>query len=60
MESGTVPVAVTDALGRAGDAVRWGVTMPGRMTTDLKNLMTSNTGGILIIADDGQIRLVAP
>ncbi len=59
MESGTVPAAVADALGQVGTTTRWGVTMPGRMTTALKTLMASNTGGILVIAADGRIRLEA-
>ncbi len=59
MESGTVPAAVVDALGSAGDTTRWGVTMPGRMTAELKTLMASNTAGILVIAADGHIRLEA-
>jgi hypothetical protein len=59
MESSTVPTAVSSALKRAATAgsVRWGVTLPGKMTTQLDSLMQANSGGSLIIGADGRIRL---
>ena len=59
MESSTVPTAVLSALKRAATdgSVRWGVTLPGRMTTQLDSLMQANSGGSLIIGADGRIRL---
>ena len=61
MESGTVPAAVLSALARSGTtgSVDWGVTLPGKMTTQLDSLMQAISGGSLIIAADGRIRLEA-
>ena len=61
MESGTVPAAVLAALTRSGTtgSVDWGVTLPGKMTTQLDSLMQANSGGSLIIGADGRIRLEA-
>ena len=58
MESGTVPRPVIDALDRAGaatDNVSWGVTLPGRMKTQLDELLHAHRGGSLIITADGDI-----
>ena len=58
MESGTVPLPVIEALGRAGagtDNVSWGVTLPGRMKTQLDDLLHAHRGGSLIITADGDI-----
>ena len=61
MESRTVPAAVLSALTRSGTvgSVNWGVTLPGKMTTQLDSLMQANSGGSLIIGADGRIRLEA-
>jgi hypothetical protein len=58
MEAATVPTAVVMALTRAGiepQAVNWGVTLPGKMTTQLDTLMREHRGGSLIIAATGEI-----
>ena len=58
MESGTVPLPVSEALGRAGagtDNVNWGVTLPGRMKAQLDELLRAHRGGSLIITADGDI-----
>ena len=58
MESGTVPGAVVQALARSGadtTAISWGVTLPGRMTAQLDELMQAHRGGLLIISADGDI-----
>jgi hypothetical protein len=58
MESGTVPLPVIEALGRAGagtDSVSWGVTLPGRMKAQLDELLRAHRGGSLIITADGDI-----
>lgn len=58
MEPGTVPAAVTSALARAPTAavnVKWGVTLPGRMTSQLDALMAQHRGGALIIGAGGDI-----
>jgi hypothetical protein len=60
MELSTVPVAVVDALGRTGidtATVSWGVTLPGKLKTQLEQLMQNHSGGSLVIAADGEIRL---
>jgi hypothetical protein len=59
METGTVPVAVIEALSRTGtqaDAVSWGVTLPGRLKSQLDTLMNEHRGGSLIIGAGGDIR----
>ena len=38
-------------------SVSWGVTLPGRLRSDLDELMNSNSGGTLVIAADGSLRL---
>ena len=58
MESGTVPLPVIEALGRAGagtDNVSWGVTLPGRMKTQLDELLHAHRSGSLVITADGDI-----
>jgi len=59
METSTVPTTVIDALSRTGtpiSAVSWGVTLPGRLKTQLDTLMQEHRGGSLIIAASGDIR----
>ena len=58
MEAATVPAAVADALARSGaapDSVKWGVTLPGRMTAQLDALMREHRGGDLVIGAGGNI-----
>jgi hypothetical protein len=58
MEAETVPDAVANALERAGvapGAVQWGVTLPGRMTAQLDELMQEHRGGDLVIGAAGNI-----
>ena len=60
MEAGTVPQAVVAALGRSGvDAhgVNWGVTLPGKLRTQLNALMRQNSSGALVIRADGSMQL---
>jgi hypothetical protein len=62
MEAGTVPLPVIDALGRAGvntADVGWGVTLPGKLRTQLDELMRDHSGGALVIGGDGELRLEA-
>lgn len=59
METTTVPIAVINALSRAGtsaDEVSWGVTLPGRLKTQLDELMLEHRAGSLIIVSSGDIR----
>lgn len=59
METSTVPVAVIDALERTGTqagGVSWGVTLPGKMKSQLDSLMQAHSGGSLIIGAHGEIR----
>jgi len=58
METTTVPAAVIDALVRTGtatDGISWGVTLPGRMKSQLDSLMQEHQGGALIIDATGDI-----
>ena len=58
METGTVPAAVIQALERSGAdsaTISWGVTLPGRMTLQLDELMQAHRGGSLVITADGDI-----
>lgn len=58
MEASTVPAAVVDALARTGastDGVSWGVTLPGKMKTQLDSLMQDHVGGLLIIGAAGDV-----
>ncbi|MDH3578156.1 MAG: hypothetical protein OEO71_10115 [Gammaproteobacteria bacterium] len=59
METATVPAAVFEALNRTGiraDAVSWGVTLPGKLKTQLDDLMQAHGGGALVIGASGDIR----
>jgi len=59
MEASTVPAAVIEALARTGaatDGVGWGVTLPGKMRSQLDSLMQDHVGGSLIIGAAGEIR----
>lgn len=59
METSTVPNTVIEALSRSGaraDGASWGVTLPGRLKTQLDTLMQEHRGGSLIIAASGDIR----
>ena len=58
MKTSTVPTAVIDALTRTGSTageVSWGVTLPGKMTLQLDQLMQAHRGGSLIIDASGEI-----
>ncbi len=58
MDTMTVPNTVVDALARTGtttDGISWGVTLPGKMTTQLDSLMQEHRGGSLIIGATGDI-----
>jgi len=62
METRTVPATVVDALARTGattDGISWGVTLPGRMRSQLDSLMLEHNGGSLIIEATGNIRWAA-
>lgn len=59
METTTVPAAVIAALSHSGatiDRVSWGVTLPGKLTRRLDDLMQQHQGGTLIITASGDIR----
>lgn len=58
MEAGTVPDAVLRALARTGattENTSWGVTLPGKMKSQLDSLMQEHRGGTLIISAGGEI-----
>ena len=58
MEASTVPAAVIDALARTGvatDGIGWGVTLPGKVRTQLDSLMQDHDGGSLIINAAGDV-----
>jgi len=58
MDATTVPGAVISALARTGsttNSVNWGVTLPGKMKTQLDTLMQEHQGGSLIIGGTGDI-----
>ena len=60
MELSTVPAGVVNALARTGidtATVSWGVTLPGKLKAQLEQLMQNHSGGSLVIAADGEIRL---
>ena len=62
MEAGTVPRPVIDALARSGvttSGVGWGVTLPGKLSKQLDNLVRGHTRGALVIGSDGELRLEA-
>jgi hypothetical protein len=59
METSTVPGAVIEALTRTGTkagTASWGVTLPGKLKTQLDDLMREHSGGSLIIGASGDIR----
>lgn len=59
MDGNTVPKTVRDALartGRGGAVEHWAVTLPTRMTGELRDLMQRHTGGALVIGKDGSLR----
>lgn len=58
MEATTVPTPVVDALARTGTpvgGVDWGVTLPGKMKTQLDALMQEHRSGSLVIGPAGEI-----
>ncbi len=58
MEATTVPAAVADALTRTGidsEIVSWGVTLPGKLKTQLDSLMQQHDGGSLVIGANGEM-----
>ncbi len=60
MEVSTVPLPVIDALARSGATasnISWGVTLPGKLKTQLDELMREHRGGSLVIGSNGNIRL---
>lgn len=61
MAESTVPEDVLSALQRSGSAdtadVKWGVTLPNNMRSDLDKFVSEFTGGSLIISGDGNLRL---
>lgn len=59
METSTVPGTVLEALTRTGtqaNEVSWGVTLPGKLKSQLDALMQEHRGGSLIIGASGAIR----
>jgi len=61
MDEGTVPEEVLGALRRAGSVktadVKWGVTLPRNMQSELDSYLSEYKGGSLIISGDGNLRL---
>jgi len=60
MDVSTVPRPVIDALARSDtdlSGVSWGVTLPGKLKSQLDGLMQKQDGGSLLIGINGQIRL---
>lgn len=60
MEARTVPAAVVKALERTGvdsAAIGWGVTLPGKLRSQLRELMQQHSGGSLVISADGNLNL---
>ena len=63
MEAGTVPEAVVRALARTGGDtgnVSWGVTLTGKLRSQLDTLLRERRGGSLIITALGEIRREGP
>lgn len=59
MEVSTVPATVIDALQRTGtgpQGTQWGVTLPGKLRTQLDGLMQQHKGGALVIGANGAIQ----
>jgi hypothetical protein len=62
METTTVPAPVIDALARTGaetSEIDWGVTLPGKLRSQLDALLQKHSGGALVIGADGNLRLEA-
>jgi hypothetical protein len=62
MDAATVPADVITALRRSGSlglspGVKWGVTLPTQMQSQLNDYLASHTGGALVIGSDGGLRL---
>lgn len=59
MDQATVPGEVVTALRRSGTSgnVKWGVTLPSRLSSQLNRFLSENPGGALIIGGDGRMRL---
>ncbi len=59
MDETTVPDDVIRALRRSGTAgaVKWGVTLPSRLSRELNRYLNEQSGGALIIGGDGVLRL---
>ena len=59
MDAATVPAVVVDTWqrGNSNGAVKWGVSLPPPMASDLNEFLTTLDGGSLIIGRDGQLRL---
>jgi hypothetical protein len=61
MDSTTVPVSVVRAFrtttGSEASSTRWGVTLPPKMSGDLRTYMQENRGGSLVIGADGTLRM---
>ena len=58
MDASTVPRSVVDALARTGanaQGTNWGVTLPGKLSSQLSTLMSTHTGGSLVIRADGNL-----
>jgi len=60
MDESTVPTAVATALyreGRSRDGLRWGVTLPATMSSELNSFVAAHSGGDLVIDAGGKLRL---
>ena len=59
MDESTVPEAVLAAYrnGNSMTGLKWGVTLPADMSRELSGYLSSNSGGALVIAGNGQIDL---
>jgi hypothetical protein len=61
MEQATVPQAVLDAYARSSgsrsSAVKWGVSIPPAMSSQLNRFLSEHEGGFLIIGASGELRL---
>lgn len=57
MEAATVPADIAAAAGRIqGDAVRWGVTLPPRLSREIDARVSGGGSGELVIAASGALR----
>ena len=59
MDESTVPSNVITAVRRSGTAgkLKWGVTLPARLTRDLNRFLNEHSGGALVIGANGDMRL---